>query len=109
MKRIVLIFITLTICLIAFSGCANIRYKGPLSCIRYEGEKDGIESITEIDITKDTAEKIISIINSAAWNNEEVNTAGYDFQFELRDVAIIYHSNIGAIRASGCGKMLRQN
>ena len=97
MKRIAWIFITLTICLIAFSGCANIRYKGPLSCTRYDGENDGLETITEIDITEDVAEKIISILNSAQWNNETMNTVGDHYQFELRNATIVYHFKAGLL------------
>lgn len=97
MKRILLMILTLTLCLPVLAGCANTRYKGPLSCTRYDVEKDGVETVTEIDFTEDAANDIISILNSAVWDDEALNIDGYNYEFRLKNATVMYNPKIGML------------
>lgn len=72
----------------------NAKYKGPLSCTRYDGEKDGLETITKIDFTEDAQKNIISILNEAKWDEGDFK-AEYDFEFVLKNAKIMYSSEYG--------------
>ena len=72
----------------------NAKYKGPLSCTRYDGEEDGLETITKIDFTEDAQKNIISILNEAKWDEGDFK-AEYDFELVLKNAKIMYSSEYG--------------
>jgi len=95
------------IIMVAFVACAlvavcfltnplNEKYKAPLSCTRYNGEKDGLDTVTEIDFTEDAAKSVISILNEAKWEEIAVNCA-YNFEFVVKNARIRYHSTSGVL------------
>lgn len=91
MKRIVLTILAIILCLAAFSGCANNKYKGPLSCISRIGA-DGVTAL--MDMTEDAHKTILSVLNKGKWENDVTN-CGYDYEFTTKNETIRYHSECG--------------
>ena len=77
MKRILLAILAIILCLAAFSGCANNKYKGPLSCISHIGA-DGVTAL--MDMTEDAHKTILSVLNKGKWENDVTN-CGNDYEF----------------------------
>ena len=91
MKRILLTILAIILCLAAFSGCANNKYKGPLSCISRIGA-DGVTAL--MDMTEDAHKTILSVLNKGKWENDVTN-CGYDYEFTTKNETIRYHSECG--------------
>ena len=91
MKRILWAIFAIILCLAAFSGCANNKYKGPLSCISYIGA-DGVTAL--MDMTEDAHKTILSVLNKGKWENDVTN-CGYDYEFTTKNETIRYHSECG--------------
>ena len=91
MKRIILTILATILCLAAFSGCANNKYKGPLSCISHIGA-DGVTAL--LDMTEDAHKTILSVLNKGKWENDVTN-CGYDYEFTTKNETIRYHSECG--------------
>lgn len=91
MKRILLTILTITLCLSVFVGCANNRYKSPLSCISRIGA-DGVTAL--MDMTGDAHKTILSVLNKGKWENGVTN-CGYDYEFTTENETIRYHSVCG--------------
>ena len=91
MKRILLTILANILCLAAFSGCANNKYKGPLSCISHIGA-DGVTAL--MDMTEDAHKTILSVLNKGKWENDVTN-CGYDYEFTTKNETIRYHSECG--------------
>ena len=91
MKRILLTILALMMCLSAFSGCANNKYKGPLSCVSRIGA-DGVTAL--MDMTEDAHKTILSVLNKGKWENDVTN-CGYDYEFTTKNETIRYHSECG--------------
>ena len=91
MKRILLTILAIILCLAAFSGCANNKYKGPLSCISRIGA-DGVTAL--MDMTEDAHKTILSVLNKGKWKNDVTN-CGYDYEFTTKNETIRYHSECG--------------
>ena len=91
MKRILLAILAIILCLAAFSGCANNKYKGPLSCISHIGA-DGVTAL--MDMTEDAHKTILSVLNKGKWENDVTN-CGYDYEFTTKNETIRYHSECG--------------
>lgn len=91
MKRIVLFLIAITLCLLILSGCAEMDYKGPLSCVSRIGN-DGVVAL--MDMTEEAQRKLIDALNSGEWVNDVTN-CGHDYEFETEKETIRYHSACG--------------
>ena len=91
MKRTLLTILAIILCLAAFAGCANNKYKGPLSCISHVGT-DGV--IALMDMTEDAHKTILSTLNKGKWENDVTN-CGYDYEFTTKNETIRYHSECG--------------
>ena len=91
MKRILLTILAIILCLAAFSGCSNNKYKGPLSCISHIGA-DGVTAL--MDMTEDAHKTILSVLNKGKWENDVTN-CGYDYEFTTKNETIRYHSECG--------------
>ena len=91
MKRILLTILAITLCLTIFSGCANNKYKGPLSCVSHIGA-DGVTAL--MDMTEDAHKTIISALNKGKWQ-DDITNCGYDYEFTTKNETIRYHSECG--------------
>ena len=91
MKRIISSIIVFFMCLTAFSGCADNKYTGPLSCIS-RVEESGV--IALMDMTEPVHKTILSALNKGKWESGVTN-CGYDYEFTTKNETIRYHSECG--------------
>ena len=92
MKRTIPLILAIILCLSILSGCSDVKYKGPLSCVSHVGV-DGVTAL--MDMTEDAQEKIISALNSGEWS-EGVTNCGHDYWFTTENETIRYHSECGS-------------
>ncbi len=90
MKKIIVFIVTLML-LMSLTACGNI-YKGPLSCISYIGTDGQVISLMEM--TEDVHKEILSLLNNGGWI-DDVTNCGYDYEFDVDDTTIRYHSECG--------------
>jgi beta-lactamase regulating signal transducer with metallopeptidase domain len=74
----------------------NNYYKGPLSCTRYDDEKEGFNVVCIIDFTEDAIDDIVSVLNESKWEEGALDHA-YDFEFVLDNATIVYQSVSGIL------------
>lgn len=91
MKRTIPLILAFILCLSILSGCSNVKYKGPLSCVSHVGV-DGVTAL--IDLTEDAQAEIISALNSGEWV-DDVTNCGHDYEFTTKNETIRYHSSCG--------------
>ncbi len=91
MKRLLSILIVLLLCFSVFTGCSNVKYKGPLTCVSHV-RVDGVTAL--IDLTEDAQAEIISALNSGEWV-DGVTNCGHDYEFTTKNETIRYHSECG--------------
>ena len=111
--------ITLAVCFL--TDPINARYKGPLSCTRYEtkGDTGTPKVVCIIDFTEDAVDHILSVFNEAKWEEGDfkadhdfkfvsvfnasewedgaLDHVYVDFEFVLRNATIVYQSDSGLL------------
>ena len=92
MKRTIPLILAFIMCLSILSGCSNVKYKGPLSCVSHVGV-DGVTAL--MDMTEDAQAEIISALNSGEWGDGGTN-CGHDYEFTIDNATIRYHSDCGS-------------
>ena len=91
MKRTIPLILAFILCLSILSGCSDVKYKGPLSCVSHVGV-DGVTAL--MDMTEDAQAEIISALNSGEWV-DDVTNCGHDYEFTTKNETIRYHSSCG--------------
>ena len=92
MKRTIPLILAFILCLSILSGCSDVKYKGPLSCVSHVGV-DGVTAL--MDMTEDAQAEIISALNSGEWGDGGTN-CGHDYEFTIDNATIRYHSDCGS-------------
>ena len=92
MKRTIPLILAIILCLSILSGCSNVKYTGPLSCVSHVGV-DGVTAL--MDMTEDAQAEIISALNSGEWVDDGTN-CGHDYEFTIDNAIIRYHSDCGS-------------
>ena len=92
MKRTIPLILAFMLCLSILSGCSDVKYKGPLSCVSHVGV-DGVTAL--MDMTEDAQAEIISALNSGEWGDGGTN-CGHDYEFTIDNATIRYHSDCGS-------------
>ena len=92
MKRTIPLIIAMILCLSALSGCSNVKYNGPLSCVSYVGTA-GVVAL--IDMTDDARAEIMSTLNGGKWVDSLTN-CGHDYEFTVEKSTVRYHSKCGS-------------
>ena len=92
MKRTIPLILAIILCLSILSGCSNVKYTGPLSCVSHVGV-DGVTAL--MDMTEDAQAEIISALNSGEWGDGGTN-CGHDYEFTIDNATIRYHSDCGS-------------
>lgn len=92
MKRAVTIMLAMVLGVSVLSGCSEIWYDGPLSCISHVNENGVVLSL--MDMTEDSQAQLLAVLNSGEWV-EDMPNCGYDYEMKTENETICYHSACG--------------